>query len=290
MKKLIPGLLALALAFTPSLGAAPDDEADVRDLKRLQQELEYLDDELVALEDDSPARARELRQRADEIRDETTYLKVKMSRHQERGQSGVGVTTAEIEDLRRDVRDLRADIQGFTQSPRSADIGGTFRVPEGTELSIQLEESLSSATAQNEDRFKATVERSVRINDVVVIPAGAEVRGIVQDARPAERLRRAGRLELTFDSLTLDNTRHDLRTRIVALQDEDASKETTRKAGIGAIIGGVIGGLLKGRTGAMIGVLAGGGVVVAQKGEDVELPEGTTLQVRLEQPLEVQRR
>jgi hypothetical protein len=115
------------------------------------------------------------------------------------------------------------------------------------------------------------------------------VRGIVRTAEPADRLRRAGRLSLDFDTLYLDGTRLDLRTRIVSLQDESGSKETARKAGIGAIIGGAVGGLLKGRTGALVGVLAGSGIVMAQRGEDVEIPEGTILRVRLDRAIAVPR-
>lgn len=64
-----------------------------------------------------------------------------------------------------------------------------------------------------------------------------------------------------------------------------------QKAGIGAVLGGVIGGIVGGRTGAIADlVLGGGGAVVATKGDDVELPAGAVLAVRLERPLVVPRR
>ena len=53
-------------------------------------------------------------------------------------------------------------------------------------------------------------------------------------------------------------------------------------AGVGAIIGGIIGGL----KGALAGILIGaGGTIAATEGEDVELPPGTTLRVRMDAPL-----
>jgi hypothetical protein len=252
MKHFLSGLAAvLVLSAAPS--PAQERQAEPRDIQRLQQDLENLDEDLQGLDARSPSQNRQWRDRADDIRDQTTYLKVKINRRQEG--AGTGVTLAEVDELRRQVRDLRRDI-----GTRNAGGSRNVQVPAGTEVSLRLEQGVSSATAQH----------------------GPEARGIVREAEPAERLRRAGRLQLEFDTLNVDNRRQDIRTRIVSLQQEEGSRDTARKAGIGAIIGGVVGGLLKGRTGAVIGVLAGSGVVMAQRGEDVDLPEGTILKVRLE--------
>jgi hypothetical protein len=57
------------------------------------------------------------------------------------------------------------------------------------------------------------------------------------------------------------------------------------------VLGGVLGGILGGKKGALLGVIiGGGGAVVASKGEDVELPEGTVVVMRLERELVVPRR
>ena len=59
---------------------------------------------------------------------------------------------------------------------------------------------------------------------------------------------------------------------------------------LGAVIGGVLGGLLGGKKGAIAGILiGGGGAVVATEGEDVDLPAGTVLTVRLDRPLVIAR-
>jgi hypothetical protein len=280
MKTLIFGLAAVLAAGAAAV-RAEDRPAELRDIQRLQQDLENLDEDLQGLDARSEPQARALRERADDIRDQATYLKVKIRRH--RGdEEGTGVSVAEVDELRHQVRDLRHDIGGRTVTGDRE-----VRVPAATELTLRLEQPVSSATAQVEDQIRATVLRPVRVGSVVAIPAGVEVRGIVREAVPADRLRRAGRLQLEFDALYVDRSRQDLRTRIVSLQQDEATRDTARKAGIGAIIGGVVGGLLKGRTGAVIGVVAGGGAVMAQKGEDVELPEGTILKVQLDKPVTV---
>jgi hypothetical protein len=56
---------------------------------------------------------------------------------------------------------------------------------------------------------------------------------------------------------------------------------------VGAILGGVIGGGKGAAIGGAVGGSAGTGVVLATKGEEVSLPEGTPLEFRLRAPLEV---
>jgi hypothetical protein len=53
----------------------------------------------------------------------------------------------------------------------------------------------------------------------------------------------------------------------------------------------VLGAAIDGKSGALIGALVGGtGTVVATSGDEVELPAGTVLTLRLERPLAVAQR
>jgi outer membrane lipoprotein SlyB len=64
---------------------------------------------------------------------------------------------------------------------------------------------------------------------------------------------------------------------------QDASR-----IGAGAVVGGIIGGILGGGKGALLGVLiGGGGTIAATEGSDVDLPVGTVLRIRLDQPLDL---
>jgi hypothetical protein len=277
-------LLALAAGALPVAGQSRD-EARPRDLQRLQEDLANLDDELKDLEP-GDAKAEAFRQRAEEIREETIYLKVKMRHQENAGREGTGVLFDEVSELRRSITSLRDDIEGaFGRSDREV------QIPDGTELLVRLEEPLSSKTARREDRFEATIFRPVRFEGVNAIPAGTRLRGIVRDCEPAQRPSRSGRLELDFDALYLDRARLDLRGRVTSIWQDDDRPDKKEKAGIGAVLGGVLGGILGGRKGAIAGVLIGGtGAVVATKGDDLELPAGTILAVRLEKPLSVPRR
>jgi hypothetical protein len=281
--------LGVWMALGPVLPALAQgrDEARPRDIQRLQEELANLDDDLAALEP-RDRKADEFRQRAEEIREEAIYIKVTMRHQSRRYGEGTGVSADDVEQLRRSIADLRQDME------RSFERGGDreIRLVEGTEIQVRLDESISSRTARREDRIDASVYRPVRAQGRLAIPAGTQVRGIVRVAEPAERPSRGGKLELEFDALFFDRTRVDLRSRVVGILEEgEDHRSTGEKAGIGAVLGGVIGGILGGKKGALAGVLIGGtGAVAATKGEEVDLPAGTIITLRLERPLVIPRR
>jgi hypothetical protein len=270
--------LLVSLMWLVVPARAANDEAIPRDLRRLQDELANLDEDLKHLEP-GDAKTDAFRERADEIRDEVIYLKVKLRRHQKAGLDGTGVNRDEVAEVRDEIGRLREDMgRAFGVYAQEA------RLAEGTEIDVRLEDRLSSRTARREDRFEATVLRPVRAGGTLAIPAGTRVRGIVRDAEPAERPSRAGRLELDFDALYLDTKRLDLRASLISM--EGSGRSRGEKAGIGAVLGGILGGIFDGKRGAVVGaVLGGGGAVVASSGEDVELPSGATLTIRLDEEL-----
>ena len=276
-------LLMSLLTLSAGASAAGRDEAIPKDLRRLQDDVANLDAELKDLEPGDP-KADALRERGEEIGEDVIYLKVKMRRARRAGRDGTGVTLDEVAQIQGQIQDLRDEIgSAFGQDNRE------LRLAPGTEIAVRLEDPLSSRTARREDRFEASVLTPVRSGGVTAVPAGARVRGVVTGAEPAERPSRAGRLELEFDRLYLDSQRLEIRAQLAAMQG--AGRKPAEKAGIGAILGGVVGALFDGKRGAIVGALVGGsGAVVATKGDDVELPAGSILTVRLDQEVVIPRR
>lgn len=283
MKRLV--LLSLVLTLAGAVPASADHPtgATTADIRQLQSEADLLDESLAQLNDSSPGAA-EFRRRESEIRDELVWLRGQVRRHQRNEATGLGASKAEVEELRQSIVDLRNDVDR-TLDTRTRP-SGELSVPNGTEMAVRLVTPLSSKTARREDRVEGTVAESVRVDGRVAIPAGTRVRGIVQDVEAANRPSNGGRLELAFDQLVMPNGRRvDIRSSVASLEEEGLDK---KKAGLGAILGGVLGGVLDGKKGALIGVLVGGGgAVVASKGDDVELPAGTVVNLRLERPVAV---
>jgi hypothetical protein len=283
-------LTLLGLAVALALGAAPapaqTTAAVDRDLLRLQDDLANLDDSLYELDQMQPAHPRrtELRERADRIRDRLNRL---VADAHDTGSGRRTVSMDEVRSLRRDIANLQSDIDTATNRRFS---GASAMLAEGTDIQVRLEESLSSNTARQEDRFDATI--ALPVHDASgrdVIPAGTRVRGIVTRVVPGERPSRAGRLELTLDQIYLDD-RNPTPIRSTVVSVGEGLDIANKRTGVGAAIGGVLGSIIGGTKGAIIGAILGGaGAVVSQAGEDVSLPAGTILTARLDRPLEVRR-
>jgi hypothetical protein len=72
-------------------------------------------------------------------------------------------------------------------------------VPEGTRLRVRLDQSLSSATAEQGQAVELSVTEAVKAGDQVVIPEGARVTGTITDAQEKRRMGRAGKLDFSID-------------------------------------------------------------------------------------------
>jgi hypothetical protein len=164
-------------------------------------------------------------------------------------------------------------------------------VPEGTPLSIELLTSVSTKTAEVETPISGRLRRAVEVNDKVVIPAGSELAGIVTASERPGRVKGRGQLSLRFTSVTVGNERLALKSSGVTFRGQDERKKDAIKIGGGAAAGAVIGGILGGGDGAAKGAAIGGGagtgVVLATRGDDVEVASGATLSTETTAPLTV---
>jgi hypothetical protein len=294
MKRALSVTLFLFVALAVAAPPAPAFQAETAryyDLQRLQDDLTILDDSLAALPTSHP-RYREFEDRANALREELTRLRDDMDRGG-RTSRDVSVTRAAVDGLRDRIHVLHGDIDNALNrgySGRSS--SRSLVVPEGTEMTVRLEQALSSRTARVEDRFDATVARPVYVDGRIVVPDGSRVQGTVTVVERAQRPARGGRLNLSFDRLLLDDgTTADLSARIVQVKEDIGSGGTLKQGAIGAAIGGILGRVLGGTKGAIVGVLLGGaGGAITSSGDDVELPEGTVFTLQLDRATNVPRR
>lgn len=160
-------------------------------------------------------------------------------------------------------------------------------IPAGQQLDVRLQDGLSSETARVEQRFEATTLVDLTQNGGVLVPAGSTVRGLVTEVSPAGKLDRSGSLTLAFDRLTVNGRTVPIRAMATrAFESRGVLQE--ERVGVAGAAGALIGGILGGLQGALIGAAVGaGGVVAATDGEDVELPQGTIIRLRIDEPVRV---
>lgn len=289
MKKLALPVVALMIAMAVPAAADHPGSATTRDIQRVQADLNNLEEAVRNLPT-SHARYNEFRDRVDEVRENVTYLRVQIRRHQRANANdeGTGASLEDVNWVRQEIRALHDDVLNATNRRFST---GRMTLPEATEMQVRLDTPLSSRTARAEDRFEGTVMRPVYVDNRMVVAAGARVRGTVVSAEPANRPARGGKLDLAFNSIELeDNTRVDVRSRVVSVSENIDRSETGEKAGMGAALGTLLGAVIGGKKGALLGLIVGGaGGAITTRGEEVELPEGTILTLRTERPVELRR-
>lgn len=257
-----------------------------RDFVALQDDLRLLDDSLYAMSRDN-SRRKEFDRRAGEIRTDVSKLVEEVNRNGT-DRSNVVIPRSEVRALRQRITLLRDDVDGV-QGRRLMRAIASPVIPAGTEIQVMLDQGLSSETANVEDRVEASTVAAIQVNGRTVIPAGATLSGIVSEVRSNKRLRKDGFLKLDFTTLTPDGGQPmAVRTEVVSIAETRSGDHTLRNGGIGAILGAVLGGVVDGKKGAIIGAVVGaGGGVLATKGEEVELPQGTLITLRLDGPMTV---
>ncbi|PWT83138.1 MAG: hypothetical protein C5B57_07485 [Blastocatellia bacterium] len=300
--RLIRPYLALALIF--ALGwpvAAQVNSVSSADIQRLQDNINDASRDVAQLRSRDATLASQLQSDLDDARDETIYLKVKLSKNETVTRSEYSGLCDRIDNLRNRARGESAggygppaaastssDIPRDRSSSTASRTSSAVDVPAGTELDIRLQNSLSSKTAQVEDRFEATTVVDLKDGDHLLIPAGSVMRGMVSSVNKAGRIERKGSMTLAFDQLTIRGRAYPIRATVTQALESEGVRGEAGKIGAGAGVGAIIGGILGGVKGALAGILiGGGGVIAATEGNDVELPAGTMLRVRLDTGLDL---
>jgi outer membrane lipoprotein SlyB len=132
-------------------------------------------------------------------------------------------------------------------------------LPSGTQIQVRVNDSLSSATAQEGDRFTGVLAAPVIVDGKTIFPEGSNVSGRVIEAAPSGRLSSSGVLKLTLNSIQSGPRVANISTEPYLIQGESHTKSNTQKIGGGAALGAIIGAIAGGGKGAAIGATVGAG-------------------------------
>jgi len=163
----------------------------------------------------------------------------------------------------------------------------------GTNLAIRVDQRISVKTSRPGDTFTGeVVEPVVDPNGNAIVPKGAQVTGVIDEAHQRGRFKGASVLDLRLTSMTLNGTRYQLKTADLAEHKKGKGKRSAAMIGGGAGLGMLIGGLAGGGKGMLIGGLAGGGAGTAGAAmtgnKDLDIPAESIVHFKLSQDLVVQ--
>lgn len=176
---------------------------------------------------------------------------------------------------------------------------GTVRgdLPRGARFDVQLENELSTDKSRTGDSWRAVVASDVTDGSDVLLTRGAVVSGVVT---------RVGEVEVegeTRQVIALEPQKLHLHAgeevdidAEVVDADVDRKRDTFSRESIAIIGGGALGGAILGEIladeallGAILGGAGGTVVAIATADTKIELPEGSRLTLRLEEPVRVAR-
>jgi hypothetical protein len=160
-------------------------------------------------------------------------------------------------------------------------------LPEGTVISVRLQNTLSSASAHAGDTFDAVLDDPLVVDGRTIAARGAAVRGRVTAARSSGRLHNSGYLRITLTSVEIEGKAVPVQTSSVFAAGGSHKNRDLALIGGGAGAGTLIGALAGGGKGALIGGLvgagAGTGTAYATGKKDVSFAVERRLSFRLTQ-------
>ncbi len=128
----------------------------------------------------------------------------------------------------------------------------------------------------------------------VLVPLGSVAQGVVVQSQESQGSDQPAVLALRMEMLAVRGDAHPLEATIVEAEADadtrDSGGETAAKIAAGAAAGALLGRIIGGDTegtlvGAGAGAVAGTVFAVTTKGGHAEMDEGSTLTVRLDEPL-----
>ncbi|MFN0151452.1 MAG: hypothetical protein ACKVU1_12185 [bacterium] len=199
-----------------------------------------------------------------------------------------GCTSGRAEDESRTAKRTQPAPAAQAPKPRY----DTAVIPAGTSIVASLDTRLSTDTNVNGDQFNATTIEPIIVDGKVVIPAGARVRGSLRGVQASGRIKDRAAMTLAFNEIVdSDGKAHSLSSVPLALRADSGTRDDVEKVAAGTVLGAIIGGIADGKDGALKGTAIGAGVgtivMLATKGDDIELNPGQRLNIQMTAPTSI---
>lgn len=204
---------------------------------------------------------------------------------------------------------------GQAQAPGPPLLGGVIVLAAGTKFRVQMKNSINSGSTQAGEEIRANINEAIYANGTEVIPAGSRLIGQASSVTPAHRFKAGanGKMEIKFTTCETPDGRRIPLSASVDETDHRMSGGTTAGrvgkglvttgvgaasgAALGTALGAIVGGTSNGNVGtatgmgAVFGTAIGAGVggvgALVRKGSELQIPAGTTLQLKLDDTMPV---
>lgn len=164
-------------------------------------------------------------------------------------------------------------------------------VASGTRLLVRTIDAVDSNKNHPGDKFLASLEEALYINETLVAPKGSSVYGRLEEVKDSGQLAGRAQLRLSLTGIVVNGQTVPLSTGDYQVSGKSRTASTAKKVGGGAALGAVIGAIAGGGKGAAIGAGVGAGagtaVQVMTKGDQVHVPSETLLEFSLDQPVTI---
>jgi hypothetical protein len=177
------------------------------------------------------------------------------------------------------------------QAPVYEPAKGPVTIPQGTLLQLRTNETVVSKRAKDGEPVQFTVIQDVAYGNVLAIPRGAVVHGVVSEVKKAGDLGGSPELALKLTSLDLGGQSYPLDSDQFKVRGPSKTGRTVGNAVSGGILGTII-GCAVGRgvgcaVGAGAGVAAGTAASAATPGPNAWIPAEALVTFHLKTPLTV---
>ncbi len=167
-----------------------------------------------------------------------------------------------------------------------------FSLPAGNVITVRMIDSIDSDVTQSGEKFLASLDDPLVVNERIVVERGADV--TVQVVRVEQSGKFAGRDEVALElyDITVDGKKYPLISSYAEVASKSRGERTAKVVGGTAAVGAIIGAIAGGGKGAAIGATAGAGagaaVQAATRGQRVQIPSESRLDFTLTGPLLVE--
>src|SRR5215468_4337903 len=141
-----------------------------------------------------------------------------------------------------------------------AKISSYVTIPAGTRISVRTIDAIDSTRNHVGDRFEASLEEPLIVDDKVVAAKGTDIYGRLEESKETGTFTGRSELKVALTGIVVDGKTVPLVTGDYELTGKSKGASTAKRTVGGAAIGSIIGAIAGGGKGAAVGAATGAGV------------------------------